>query len=430
MSKQITILSELRHFLLLWLTQLISGLGSAMTSYALVIWSYTQEGSALMTALLMVCSYAPYVLCSIFAGAISDRWDKKKIMLWCDLFAAIGTLSVLILLKTDRLELWHLYLINAFSGLMNTVQQPASEVAATALLPKKYYQKAGGLTYLSSSVQSILTPILATAILGLGGIDWLFAIDLFSFVFAAGILLLWIPIPKIQQKDNSGETFSQTIRTGISYLRQETGILHLMLFLAAINLVASMYNAAFPARMLSLPNRGELSMGIVNTVAGLTTLLGSLVATAMKPPKRPILTIWLCLFLSMSTENFFLAFGSTIPLWSIGTFLGWIAIPWMNANLNATLRSHIPPEIQGRVYAARNSLQFFTIPVGYLLGGWLVDQIFEPLLTAQADTTLLARLFGNLPGSGSACFFAAIGVLGVLVCLVFRFDKSIWRLEK
>ena len=132
----------------------------------------------------------------------------------------------------------------------------------------------------------------------------------------------------------------------------------------------------------------------------------------------------------MSTENFFLAFGSTIPLWSIGTFLGWIAIPWMNANLNATLRSHIPPEIQGRVYAARNSLQFFTIPVGYLLGGWLVDQIFEPLLTAQADTTLLARLFGNLPGSGSACFFAAIGVLGVLVCLVFRFDKSIWRLEK
>lgn len=56
-------LREIRSYLLLWFTQMISGLGSAMTSYALVIWSYTQEGSALQTALLMVCSYAP--LCDL-----------------------------------------------------------------------------------------------------------------------------------------------------------------------------------------------------------------------------------------------------------------------------------------------------------------------------------------------------------------------------
>lgn len=71
-------ISKMRGYLLLWFTQMISGLGSAMTGYALVIWSYTQQGSALATALLMVCSYAPYVICSIFAGALSDRWDKKK----------------------------------------------------------------------------------------------------------------------------------------------------------------------------------------------------------------------------------------------------------------------------------------------------------------------------------------------------------------
>lgn len=56
---------EMRSFLLLWITQAFSGLGSALTSYALVLWSYTQEGSALLTAMLMVCSYAPYVICSI-----------------------------------------------------------------------------------------------------------------------------------------------------------------------------------------------------------------------------------------------------------------------------------------------------------------------------------------------------------------------------
>ena len=99
-------ISEMRNYLLLWSTQMISGLGSAMTSYALVIWSYTQEGSALVTAMLMVCAYAPYVLCSVFAGALSDRWDKKKILLVCDTLAALCTLMVLVLLKTDKLLCW------------------------------------------------------------------------------------------------------------------------------------------------------------------------------------------------------------------------------------------------------------------------------------------------------------------------------------
>lgn len=77
----------MRTYLVLWASQMFSGLGSAMTAYALVIWSYTQEGSALRTALLMVSSYAPYVVLSIFAGALSDRWDKKKTMLICDVLA-------------------------------------------------------------------------------------------------------------------------------------------------------------------------------------------------------------------------------------------------------------------------------------------------------------------------------------------------------
>ena len=65
-------------FFALWSTQAFSTLGSAMTNFALIVWSYQQQGSALTTALLSVCSYAPYVLVSIFAGAASDRWDKRR----------------------------------------------------------------------------------------------------------------------------------------------------------------------------------------------------------------------------------------------------------------------------------------------------------------------------------------------------------------
>ena len=420
-------LKEMRSYLLLWFTQMISGLGSAMTAYALVIWSYTQAVSALRTALLMVCSYAPYVVCSIFAGALSDRWDKKKTMLICDALAALSTLVVLFMLKNDALRIWHLYIVNGISGLMNTVQQPASEVATTVLLPRRFYQKVGGLRYLSNSLNSILTPILTTAVMGSWGMDTVIAIDLISFAAAFLVLLFLIPVPKTESQQQK-ESVLQSTAAGIRWLKHNPGIFHLMLFLAAINLVASMFNAAFPAMILS--KASETIMGTVNSVTGITMLSGSILASFLPVPRSRVKTIWCCLMLSMCTENFFLAFGSNVWIWCFGAVLGWIAIPWMNANLEAINRLTIPMEIQGRVFAARNSFQFFTIPLGYFLGGLLVDRVFEPIMAVQAAEGLLVKLFGAGKGSGAAFLFAVLWLAGIAVCLIFRADRHIWKLER
>ena len=105
MNRFLKTIGEMRLYLILWFTQMLSGLGSAMTAFALVVWSYSFEGSALKTALLMVCSYTPYVLFSVFAGAISDKWNKKKILLASDTVSAVTTVIVLVLIKTDQLRL-------------------------------------------------------------------------------------------------------------------------------------------------------------------------------------------------------------------------------------------------------------------------------------------------------------------------------------
>ena len=128
--------NSLRDFYILWSTQSLSQLGSSITAFALTLWLYEKTGSALSTAALTICTYAPYVVMSIFAGALSDRFDKKKTMLVCDALAALTTVLVFALYRTGSLCVWHLYAINAFSGLMNTVQQPASEVANTLVVPK------------------------------------------------------------------------------------------------------------------------------------------------------------------------------------------------------------------------------------------------------------------------------------------------------
>ena len=421
---------ELRGFLILWATQAFSALGSSMTNFALIVWSYQQQGSALTTALLSVCSYAPYVAMSIFAGALSDKWNKKATLLICDSAAAACTVAVLLLLRTGRLEIWHLYCLNAVNGLMNTIQQPAADVTISLLTPKKHYQKVSGLRSLSNSLVSMLTPALATALLALSPIEAVIAVDLFTFAAAFVSLLCFIKIPEPPEQGEPEESVWQSARVGLRYLRQNRGILDLMLFLAGINLIASLYNAALPAMLLSKEGGGQASLGMVETVSGVALLLGSAAASALPAPKSRVRMICNTLLLTMSTENFFLAFGDSLPVWCAGAVLGWIGIPLMNANMDVLFRSTIPLAMQGRVYAARNTLQFFTIPVGYFLGGFLVDSVMEPFMaTRAAGGGLLPALFGRGKGSGAALLFFLLAVAGTALCLLFRRDRHIWELE-
>ncbi len=351
------------QFILLWLTQSLSALGSAMTSYALVFWLYGESGSALYTAMLTITSYAPYVLLSIFAGALCDRFDKKKTMLICDSIAALCTITVILLFACNALQVWHLYIVNAIGGLMNTVQQPATEVASTLLVPEKHYQKIGGLRYFSSALSSILSPVIATAIYSFMGLGAVLATDLITFAAAFVTLLLFIRIPQ-QTAKNEATSLIQSVKSGLDFLKDHKQIFMLIIYLSAINLVASMYEAVLPAMVLSRKGGGTEALGAVSTCVGVATLIGSIIVTLMPKPKSRRRVICLSLLFSMSTENFFLAFGQTPLLWCTGAVLGWIVIPMMSANLDVIMRTKVPCDMQGRVYSARNTLQFFTIPLG------------------------------------------------------------------
>lgn len=416
---------SLRPFLLLWSTQSLSQLGSAMTSFALIIWAYGQTGSALSTALLTVCSYAPYVCLSVFAGALCDRWDKKTVMLASDSFAALCTAAVLVLALGGGLQVWHLYAINLLTGLMNTVQQPASDVAVSLLVPPQYYQKAGGLRYFSNSLTGILTPVLAAALLGFGGLQVVLMADLASFFVAFATLLWGIHLPGAPVKQAGGAGVLAEAAAGLRYLKQQRGILHLILFLALINFTASVYNAALTPMLLSRQGGGQQVLGLVNAVTGAATLVGSLLASTLPAPKNRVRVVLNTLLFSMGTENFILALGRGAPAWCVGAALGWVGIPLMGANLDVLLRGNVPLALQGRVFAARNTLQFFTIPLGNLAGGLLVDRVFEPLLARQSAASPLVALVGAGKGSGAALLFLVLGAVGLLTCVLFRFDKPL-----
>ncbi len=410
-------LHPLKNFLILWSNQSVSQLGSSITTFALTLWLYEKTGSSLSTAALTICSYAPYVLMSIFAGALTDKFDKKRTMLVCDVLSVLCTITVFVLFNTNHLMVWHLYALNVISGLMNTVQQPASEVAMTLIIPEKYYQKTSGLRSLSRSLISILNPLIATALYSLAGLNGVVAADVGSFVIAFTALLFFIKIPesKSERKESSILILA---KEGIGFLKKNPMIMTLLLFMSGINLVASAFDATLPGYVLPNPKGNKTVLGIVTSCSGVAMVIGSLVVSALPKPKNRVKVVYLTMLFSMGTENFIMAFSREPLLWCIGQVIGWLLVPVMSTNLEVILRCSIPVELQGRVYACRNTLQFFTIPIGLFLGGFMVDNVCEPLMTKYGDLSILNSLFGMGKGSGAALMMFILGISGSLICII------------
>ncbi len=102
----------------------------------------------------------------------------------------------------------------------------------------------------------------------------------------------------------------------------------------------------------------------------------------------------------------------------------------MSASLDVVLRSSIPVELQGRVYSCRNTLQFFTIPLGLFFGGFMVDRVCTPIMENAAKSSFLQRLFRGAEGAGSAMVMFILGVSGTAVCLIFGRILSRYRFEQ
>ena len=406
--------NSLRDFYVLWSTQSLSQLGSSITAFALTLWLYEKTGSALSTAALTIFTYAPYVVMSIFAGALTDRFEKKRTMLVCDTLAALSTIILLALYRSGGLAMWHIYAINIFSGLMNTVQQPASEVTMTLIVPKEHYQKLSAMQSLSRSLISVINPLIAAALFSLAGLDLVFAVDLVTFVIAFIALAGFIRVPVTRTSREEGTL--KLAKEGLVFLRNTPMVFTLILFMSGVNLVSSAFNATLPAYVIPNPRGGSAVLGIVTSAAGVAMVIGSLVATALPKPRDRVRVVYVTMMVSLCSENFILAFSRYPFLWCLGQVIGWILVPVMSSNLEVILRNTIPVELQGRVYACRNTFQFFTIPIGLFIGGLMVDRVCEPFMSAYGGTPLLSILFGTGKGSGAALMMLILGVSGSLLC--------------
>lgn len=420
---------ELNNFYLFMMGQFVSQFGSKLTSYGLILWSYKQSGSVLSMSLLSVCYLVPEVMLSFISGGISDRWNKKKIMLVADTIAAIFSFSIILMLFTNTLRIERLYIINVILGITDSFQNPASEVTISAIVSKENYMKTSGFQTFCNSFTGILTPIVATSLYAFCGLKVIVIIDLATFIFAFLSLMFFVRLPHKLQREKEQSLIEQCA-FGLKYLLSKKSILILILFMAFVNLIAAIYNTNLAPMVLSRNGNNDIQLGIVSGMISAAGLVGSLLVTKIKQNVKRVPLILNIMTFSFLICNVLLGIGRNYYVWSFAVFAGNVLVPLLIANVNYIMRSKVPYELQGKVFSARNTLQYSAIPIGNLLGGIFADKIFIPYMNKPSQLqSFWIILVGNSNGSGIALLFLCIAVLGVGGCFLFRRSKSFLALD-
>jgi DHA3 family macrolide efflux protein-like MFS transporter len=407
-------------FTLVWLGQLLSLMGSSMTHFALTIWAWQATGQATALALVGFFTFAPTVLLSPVAGALVDRLDRKLVMMLSDLASGLATVVMLGLYLSGSLEIWHLYVLGAWSGAFNAFQFPAYSAAISTMLPKMQYARANGMLSLADSAAHIAAPILAGVLLALVGIGGIFIIDIVTFCFALlTLLLVHVPRPKVTDEGRkSRSNLWRESLYGFSYILKRPGLLSLQLVFTAVNLSATFGTVVLAPMILARTANNELVLASVQSAAGLGGLAGGLLLSLWGGPKRRIHGVLLGMAASGLLGASLLGLGQDLPVWLIGAFFAMFFIPILNGSNQAIWQAKVSPDIQGKVFATRRLIAQVTAPVAMLLAGPLADRVLEPaMMSGGALAESFGRVVGTGPGAGMALMLLFSGLASVLIGL-------------
>lgn len=420
------------QFILFWLSQSASQLGSAMTSYALIIWAYSKTASAMSVSLMAFCNFLPYVVVSIFAGTLIDRHNKKKIMLIADSIAAICSVVVLLLVWSNNLQIYHIYIVNGIIGFMNSFQSPAESVAIGILTPKDKIAKASGMESFSSNLIMVVSPVIATALLAFGGLTFVIAIDLITFTFAFIMLCFFIKITETpKDSDSTDKGVFYGIKDGMKFLNNNRGIWNIMLTMAIINFFSRIsYENILSPMLLARSGGSTFILGIVNSALGIGGVIGGLIISLINFNKNSVKMIYFSAAISFLFGDLLMGMGRNGYVWCISGLMASLLIPFIKAGQNVIMYREIPKDLQGRVFSVRNAVQYSTIPIAILLGGFIADYIFEPFMTGGSGLAkICSYIVGSGTGSGMALMFICTGIGGFTASIVGYYQKDIKLLK-
>ena len=412
-----------RLFLIVWVGQFLSKVGSGVSAFALGVYVFQVTGSTATYSFLLLAAFLPSILLAPFGGVLADRHDRKKLMIIGDLGSCLGIGFVIFMLwQTPRLY-WPLYFGVALSSVCVALHSPSFKALVTDILSEEEYMKAGGLIQLAEASKYLLSPVLAAALLALFSLSVVLMIDMITFLLAAGATALIRGSKTTAAGACRVNGFLADLRDGMTYLWTHATLSRLLKMTMVVTFLTGVLQVLFVPIVLSLSN--TFTLGKVQSFAASGMVIGSLVIGAMsgtgqRRPWRILQASLIIVGVSYSLIGL-CASVVTITCAAYGLFF---ALPFVNTSLEVMFRQNIVLDMQGRVWALVSFLSQLGLLVALGGAGLLADYIFNPLLVEIGPLAgTLGPFFGVGPTRGSALMASVFG----LIFLVFSISVTGYR---
>lgn len=416
-------------FSLIWGGQLVSTLGSGLTSFALGVWVYEVTGSATLFAVNLVIWILPNIALSPVAGVLSDRWDRRLVMLLSDTGAGLSSLFVILVLLTGELQVWQVYVATFFNSAFSAFQWPAYSAATSLLVPKEHLGRASGMTQTAEAISRLASPGIAGALFVTVGLQIILLIDVLTYFAAiATLVAVRFPQPEATEEGQAGKgAFWQEALYGWTYIRERPGLLGLLTVFAVMNFLFSLTYPLLTPMLLDMTSPDVV--GLVESLGGLGMLVGTLLMSVWGGPVRRIFGIFAAEILA-GLSVLLVGLRPFIPLIGAAEFVGLLGMPVSSSCSQAIWQTKVAPDMQGRVFSIRRMIAYSIMPVAFAVAGPLAEGFFEPWM---AEGGALAPVFGPLigvgPGRGIGLMFVASGVIYVLISGLILLYPRIRRVE-
>ncbi len=382
-----------RNYRLYWCGQMISQIGTGMQTIGQAWLVLELTHSALLLGLVGALQFLPVLLFSLFGGVFADRWPKRRILLVTQSAAMLQAFLLCVLIATGTIQLWHIYILAMLLGLTNSLDQPTRSAFVVELVGREDLPNAIALNSSLVNLAHIIGPGLGGIIIAASGVTLLVLLNGLSFlaVLIALALInshaLHVQALSHTNKGKQQKTW-QSLREGLDYVWKTPTVLLLILVVGLVLLFGANFSVVLPLFATDVLHVGATGFGFLSAAIGVGSLLSalSLAWSNQQPTIRRVLLGTLVFgvleVLFALSHNYFLSLLLIASIGAAETIFGTFA--------TTTLQMVAPDHLRGRVISVY--ILFFTgsIPLGYLLAGWLSALCGAPI--ALLICALLALL--------------------------------------
>ena len=425
----------MQTFLIVWIGQVVSLLGTKLTEFALGFWildqTYQDTGTITQFALTILFMYLPKVVISPLAGVLIDRWNRRSAMIMSDMGTGAITIVVLFLVSTKSLAVWHIYLALIISSTLNAFQQPAYTAAISQLVPANNLSRANGMVQASFAIAKIAAPAIAGLLLNYFGLKTILLVDITTFCIAI-LTLICVNFPDFRRRTRVRRKVVDRVIAdavaGWSYIVLRPGLVRLVCFIAISYFTMGMLEVVLWP-LLYQPGSTE-QLGIVLSVGGCGMLLGSVLMSIWSGPRNRVRAI----IGFVGFQGLIVLVGglkiSPIIL-AVGIFGYLFSQPIIVSCNQAIWQTKVPSRLQGRVFALQQTLERSLAICAYLLAGPLVDNVLNPLM---AEGGIVARAIGKIintgMGQGVTLLLVILGIINLMVVAIAYREPRLRYLEQ